>query len=154
MIDHSRRFSVLLSLLAVCVPNVTAAEAPRVLIADWEMEQIATEPNLVTPVGCCHDEERLFYEGGSATMAVVAPMQEAGITDFRVTLNLPNEEAEVQDMLSPLVEAFRKAIAILDDGQGERAKRVLEHFSDLGTQLPQSAEGMKGALGAIQKASE
>jgi hypothetical protein len=52
------------------------------------------------------------------------------------------------------VEAFRKAIAILDDGQGERAKRVLEHFSDLGTQLPQSAEGMKGALGAIQKASE
>lgn len=78
MIDHSRRFSVLLSLLAVCVPNVTAAEAPRVLIADWEMEQIATEPNLVTPVGCCHDEERLFYEGGSATMAVVATLHAQG----------------------------------------------------------------------------
>ena len=44
-----------------------------------------------------------------ATMSVVAPMKEAGITDFRVTLNLPNEEAAVQDMLSPLVESFRKA---------------------------------------------
>ncbi len=49
------------------------------------------------------------------------------------------------------VEALRSAITILDDGQGNRAKRVLEHFSDRSTDLPQSAEGMKGALGAIQK---
>jgi probable F420-dependent oxidoreductase len=45
----------------------------------------------------------------AATMAPVAAMAEAGITDFRATLNLPNEEAAVQDMLSPLVEAFRSA---------------------------------------------
>ncbi len=43
------------------------------------------------------------------TMAPVAPMAEAGVTDMRVTLNLPNEEAAVEDMLTPLVQAFRKA---------------------------------------------
>ena len=37
-------------------------------------------------------------------------MLEAGITDFRVTLNLPSEFAACQDMLAPLVEAFRKAV--------------------------------------------
>jgi hypothetical protein len=42
------------------------------------------------------------------TMAAVGPMAEAGVTDFRVTLNLPSEEAAVEDMLSPLVAAFRK----------------------------------------------
>ncbi len=44
------------------------------------------------------------------TMSVVAPMAEAGITDFRVTLDLPNEQPAVEDMLSPLVQAFRKAV--------------------------------------------
>jgi probable F420-dependent oxidoreductase len=44
------------------------------------------------------------------TMAPVPAMVEAGITDFRVTLNLPTEFAACQDMLSPLVQAFRKAV--------------------------------------------
>jgi probable F420-dependent oxidoreductase len=54
-------------------------------------------------------------EGGSGgidvekTMAPVGPMAEAGVTDMRITLNLPNEEAAVEDMLTPLVQAFRKA---------------------------------------------
>ena len=43
-----------------------------------------------------------------ATMAPVGAMAEAGITDFRVTLQLPDEEAATQDLLSPLVESFRK----------------------------------------------
>ncbi len=51
------------------------------------------------------------------------------------------------------VEALRKAIALLDDGHGERARRILEHFSDMGTDIPQSTEGMKGALGAVQDPS-
>ena len=42
------------------------------------------------------------------TMAVVGPMAEAGITDFRITLDLPKEQAAVRDLLSPLVLAFRK----------------------------------------------
>ena len=43
-----------------------------------------------------------------ATMAAVGPMTEAGITDFRATLNLPTERTACEDFLSPLVEAFRK----------------------------------------------
>ena len=55
---------------------------------------------------------QLAEDGGkidaAKTMASVGPMFEAGVTDFRVTLNLPGEEAAVEDMLAPLVEAFRK----------------------------------------------
>ena len=42
-------------------------------------------------------------------MAAVPPMVEAGITDIRITLNLPNEEAAATDLLAPIVESFRKA---------------------------------------------
>lgn len=45
--------------------------------------------------------------------------------------------------------AFRQAISILTDGQTHRAKRILELFSDYTTSVPQSAEGMKGASGAV-----
>jgi len=41
--------------------------------------------------------------------------------------------------------AFHNALACLSDGQPERARRVLEVLSDRSTELPQSAEGMKGA---------
>ncbi len=44
-----------------------------------------------------------------ATMSAVGPMVEAGITDMRATLRLPEEQAACTDLLSPLVEAFRKA---------------------------------------------
>lgn len=44
--------------------------------------------------------------------------------------------------------AFRQAIAILSDGQGHRTKRILELLSDHTDEIPQSAEGMKGAAGA------
>lgn len=56
---------------------------------------------------------QLVEEGGGidaeATMAPVPAMAEAGVTDFRITLNLPGERQATQDMLAPLVEAFRKA---------------------------------------------
>lgn len=45
----------------------------------------------------------------AATMAAVPPMVEAGITDIRITLNLPDEQAAVTDLLAPIVESFRKA---------------------------------------------
>lgn len=44
-----------------------------------------------------------------AMMAPVGPMAAGGITDIRVTLSLPKDVAAVEDQLSPLVEAFRKA---------------------------------------------
>lgn len=50
--------------------------------------------------------------------------------------------------------AFRSAIEILTDGTSDRAKRILESFSDFTTELPQSAEGMKGAAGAVAKESD
>ena len=46
--------------------------------------------------------------------------------------------------------AFRQAIGILADGDGHRAKRILALLSDHTTELPQSAQGMKGASGAPQ----
>jgi len=45
------------------------------------------------------------------------------------------------------MESFRRAIAILDDGRPERAKRVLELFSDPTTD-PIDKAPMKGATGA------
>ncbi len=47
------------------------------------------------------------------------------------------------------MKAFRDAIGILLDGKGERAKRILEHFSDHTTE-PIAKAPMKGALGAYQ----
>ena len=45
-----------------------------------------------------------------AMVAPVAPMAAGGVTDFRVTLNdLPMEKAAVEDLLTPLVNAFRAA---------------------------------------------
>jgi len=44
--------------------------------------------------------------------------------------------------------AFRLAIAILSDGETQRAKRILDLLSDHSSDVPQSAEGMKGASGA------
>lgn len=46
-------------------------------------------------------------------------------------------------------EAMRQAVAVLGDGQPERARRILALLSDHTTELPQSAEGMKGASGAV-----
>ena len=45
--------------------------------------------------------------------------------------------------------AFRQAVEILVDGRPQRARRILELLSDHTTELPQSAAGMKGALGAV-----
>ena len=46
------------------------------------------------------------------------------------------------------VEALRRALAILGDGKPQRARRVLELFSDHSTTPIESAAGMKGAFGA------
>lgn len=45
-------------------------------------------------------------------------------------------------------KAFRKAVGVLTDGETQRAKRILDLLSDHTTEMPQSAEGMKGAAGA------
>ena len=42
------------------------------------------------------------------TMSVVAPMVAGGLTDLRITLDLPTSQAAVEDLLAPLVQAFRR----------------------------------------------
>ena len=99
-----------LLILALSSTSAVSAEPPRVLDPNWQIQEIAVEPDLVTPTGCCLDEQgrllviechthfppedydgpevdriflfddsngdgildrqRLFYEGGVATMAV------------------------------------------------------------------------------------
>ena len=46
------------------------------------------------------------------------------------------------------VKAFRDALALVNDGRPQRARRVLELFSDHTTEPIASAEGLKGAFGA------
>ncbi|WP_345687060.1 PVC-type heme-binding CxxCH protein [Novipirellula caenicola] len=97
-------------LLGICGFVANADETPRVLDPQWRLTQIASEPDLVTPTGCCFDDQgrllviechthfppddylgpktdriyrfddsdgdgvldrqRLFYEGGEATMNI------------------------------------------------------------------------------------
>lgn len=45
------------------------------------------------------------------------------------------------------LRAFRDALAVLQDGRPERARRILELLSDPSTE-PVARAGMKGALGA------
>jgi len=44
------------------------------------------------------------------TMSVVGPMVAGGLTDLRITLDLPTSQAAVEDLLSPLVQAFRRNV--------------------------------------------
>lgn len=37
--------------------SLPAVETPRLLDADWQISRITSEPELVTPVGCCFDEQ-------------------------------------------------------------------------------------------------
>ena len=46
------------------------------------------------------------------------------------------------------VTALREAVALLNDGKPERARRVLEHFSDM-TDMPIEKAPGKGADGAV-----
>ena len=46
--------------------------------------------------------------------------------------------------------ALRQALTVLADDQPHRTARILHLLSDHNTELPQSAHGMKGALGAVK----
>lgn len=50
--------------------------------------------------------------------------------------------------------ALKQAIEILIDGKPNRAQRILEFLSDATTSLPESAQGMKGASGAVKPVSD
>ncbi len=64
----------------------------------------------------------------------------------RIERGQPDEIADPRDdfRIAQLLDATK----VLDDGQGERARRVLEVFSDPTEQPLESAAGLKGASGA------
>lgn len=60
------------------------------------------------------------------------------------------ESGSVEDFR---VSAMRRGIALLQDGQGDRARRILELLSDHSTD-PIPAAGTKGACGACPPAAD
>ena len=50
--------------------------------------------------------------------------------------------------------AFAEAVTTLIDGKPHRAARILSLLSDVSTELPQSAHGIKGASGAVMPIAE
>ena len=52
------------------------------------------------------------------------------------------------------IAAFHRALAIANDRQPNRAKRVLELFSDPSLEPIESAAGVKGAFGACPDSSD
>jgi hypothetical protein len=47
-------------------------------------------------------------------------------------------------------QALRQALSILADNAPHRTARILDLLSDSSEEIPQSAHGMKGALGAVK----
>lgn len=62
-------------------------------------------------------------------------------------LDRANSDAATADFRET---AMAQAIRILGDGQPHRAKRILELLSDDSSAIPQSAQGTKGAAGAVR----
>lgn len=72
----------------------------------------------------------------------------AKLIDLAAFLDRLDRSAPDSDKIDFREAAFLQALGILTDGDGHRAKRVLAMLSDHTTEMPQSAEGMKGASGA------
>lgn len=174
-----------------------AVEPPRVLDPDWQIELIASEPELVTPVGCCFDNSgrllvvechthfppddysgpkvdriymfddtrddgvvdrrRLFYEGGTATMGVVAlddgwiavarrsevvrirDRNNDGTADeSELLLTLKTEETYPHDALAGLVLG---PDGLLYVGQGENLGAAYELIASDGSKQVGGGEG-------------
>ena len=61
---------------------------------------------------------------------------------------MPGQPGEPGDPEDFRLAAFRRAIAILQEGSPQRARRVLEFLSDPTDEPIPSAAGLKGAFGA------
>lgn len=77
----------------------------------------------------------------------------AKLLDVAAFLDRLDRARPTSDTVDFREAALRNAVQILIDGQPQRAKRVLDLLSDSTTDIPQSAHGMKGALGAVRPSS-
>ncbi len=71
----------------------------------------------------------------------------AKLIDLAAFLDRFDRASAAGDQVDFRVTALRECLSILDDGKGQRARRVLEHLSDHTTE-PLRVAPMKGALGA------
>ncbi|TWU42621.1 PVC-type heme-binding CxxCH protein [Novipirellula artificiosorum] len=140
---------VLLTLLVFTPTAILfAVEPPRVLDADWQIELVAAEPDLVTPVGLCFDgsgrllviesnthfppddydgpktdrvfvfddtkgdgfldRQRLFYEGGIATMDITP------LDDNWIALSTRREVVRIRDTNGDDVADEREVLLTLE----------------------------------------
>ena len=87
--------------------------------------------------------DRYFMEHRAKLLDVAAFLD-------RIDRSAPGSDAPAEADDDFRVEALQRAIALLIDEKGERAKRVLELFSDP-TETPIDKAPMKGADGAYNK---
>ncbi|MEE9335159.1 MAG: hypothetical protein V3U65_13810 [Granulosicoccaceae bacterium] len=52
------------------------------------------------------------------------------------------------------ISALRHACSLLTDGQSQRTRRILELLSHSSDHIPQSANGLKGASGAVRQSDQ
>jgi hypothetical protein len=78
----------------------------------------------------------------------------AKLIDIAAFLDRLNRATDANSSDDFRVKALNKAAAILIDQDSDKAKRVLEVFSDYTTDLPDSAPESKGASGAAKEGSK
>ncbi len=72
----------------------------------------------------------------------------ARLIDIAAFLDRLERAVSDSDRVDIRESSFCLALEILSDGHSQRAARILNLLSDHTEELPQSAEGMKGASGA------
>ena len=71
----------------------------------------------------------------------------AKLIDIAAFLDRVDRAASNSELIDFRIIAFKKAIDILSDGESQRAKRILDSFSDPTDTPIDSAANMKGAYG-------
>lgn len=101
-----------------------------------------TESKLKNPLGSTEMVDLYFLEHRAKLIDIAA---------FLDRLGRASDANSVEDFR---VKAFNKAAAILTDQDSDKAKRMLEVFSDYTTDLSDSAPQSKGASGAAKEGSK
>lgn len=128
------------------VANLPSEQAVRAKEEPRERGVGLSERGLSCPLSREKVVETYFLEHRAKLIDIAAFLD-------RVDRSPSNEKGDEREGASSEIEdyrlvAFRKAIAILLEGDAGRTRRIQELFSDSSVELPQSAHGTKGAAGA------
>ena len=87
-----------------------AADLARAIPAMWDaLAAVGRDPEGIDVVGTLRKRNQDGVLDIGATMAQVPDLLSLGATDFRLQLRLPDSPAEAEDLLLPIVQAFREA---------------------------------------------